>query len=189
MGGFDSHLGLHMVILDKTDVCNIEPPRGKRDPRIANIIVLHRIKGCGNNAEEIARWFYDHPDEGKTGRRMPYHFVVLPDGTVEQAVKLRFEAPGALRLNKNGIQLAVLGDFRKETPTSEQLNAVQELCSLIVRWNNASITGHTDTPGASSNQNKLCPGKHLSASWVNVHVKEYLSNEAKTILLKQGILL
>jgi len=178
-----------MLVLDKTDVCNIEPPKGKRDPRTANIIVLHRIKGCGNNAEEIARWFYDNPLEGKTGKRMPYHFVVLSDGVVEQAVKLKFEAPGALKLNKNGIQLAVLGDFRRETPTPEQLKAVQELCLFLVAWNKCSITGHTDSPGASSNPNKICPGKHLSASWITLRVKEALEEKAKAELLKQNILL
>ena len=82
--------------------------------RIGPVSGVHKGKRWPlSEAETIARFFQNFPAIGK----MPYTFVVLPNGDVEQALPLSYRAPGAINLNPNFIQVAVVGDFRKKPPT------------------------------------------------------------------------
>jgi hypothetical protein len=111
-------------------------------------IVLHdsdtpgRIGGNLFNAarlEEIHA--HDHPDwavkfEGKT-YHIGYHYVILPDGTIEPGRPVR--CPGAhTKMYNNWIGVCVVGGFSTHrhwwptTPTPKQMAAVTSLCEQLM---------------------------------------------------------
>lgn len=134
----------------------------RRSISAVKFLVIHRI-GIGIDAEEIAAWYAANPQY--TGGKMPYHTIIKRDGTVEQAVSLNKVAPGATFLNYNGIQIALVGDFRKAPPTPAQAEALVKVAKELCNWmGTPAIVGHTEVQGASANPNKVCPGKHLNLS-------------------------
>lgn len=132
-----------------------------------NTIVVHRCgvaHGLGPSVAEF-RKTEKHSAGWYTGGKWPYHFYVLPDGTVYNCLPLTYVAPAALAsLNRSGVHIALEGDFRKLEPTPQQENSLLLLCQQLradLIRPNMPIRGHTDTAGSSSDPNKECPGKCL----------------------------
>jgi N-acetyl-anhydromuramyl-L-alanine amidase AmpD len=162
-----------------------------RLPERITQLVIHRC-GVGKDAAEIAEFYQDNPEY--TGGKMPYHLVVHPNGRIEQCVELGTVAPGALRLNRSGIQIACIGDFREEPPAVKQSMALIEICTMLSEWvNKVAIVGHTDEAGASIDPDKVCPGKHLPTknlqSLVESRYTETTPLEAERALLNAGVVI
>ena len=147
-------------------ICVGEKDYPRRQRAAINQIVVHRCgvaKGLGNAVAEYrkkekysAGWY--------TGQLWPYHHYILPDGTIYECLPLTFVAPAALRsLNQSGVHVALEGDFRKSPPTPKQEASLKALCAWLKADLKRPLTirGHTDTPDASSDPNKECPGRLL----------------------------
>jgi len=189
-----------MRIVDKIDECEINPWRSqdRRNLGLVQLVLIHRIgpalpEGSSNlvtSGSEIAEFFTDI--QYKTGGRMPYGFVITPDGTIEQCAPLSIITPGAKGLNNVAINIAVIGDFRREAPSVKQGLALNELCVDLNRWivlkgTSPKIEGHTEKPGRSGDSNKSCPGKHLVVAGLRSNVRSVLEDDARAKLQGRGI--
>lgn len=123
------------------------------------------------DAAEIASFFQEFPPIGK----MAYHLIVKEDGKIEQALPLHYNAPGAINLNPNFIQVGVVGNFKKKPPTVAQGLALSRLCTSLCRViGTMDVRGHVETEGAYSDPSKQCPGEHLNMAGLRATViKEY----------------
>lgn len=148
-------------------------------------VMLHRIGPDLNgapatNAMEVSAWFRAHPEVLGT-TMMPYTFIITRAGVIEQSVWLATRTPHALRWNTRAVGVGLIGDFRKQRPASEQIDAA---AALIIRlqdglrrplaiyghtmWHPSSPAETTTTPG------KACPGKHFEEAYREIlrQVKE-----------------
>jgi hypothetical protein len=127
--------------------------------------VVHRIDVADGTPRGIGGFFETYIWDGKllTGGKMPYHLIVEVEGNITKCVPYLMIAPGAAGLNKNGIQIGVVGDFRKHPPTDAQrislLLLVKELKEL---YPGILPMRHDDEPTGTTMKNKVCPGKHLN---------------------------
>jgi N-acetyl-anhydromuramyl-L-alanine amidase AmpD len=178
-----------LTVVNKIDECEAFGPGpwreiDKRNPDVCEFVVLHRIQD--GSPEFLAEFFSD--PQWKTGRRMPYHFVISSSGVVSQCVSLSIKAPGAIKLNPAGIQVALEGDFRKKAPSVAQALAVADLVTELLSWKpTLRVVGHTDSAGASNDANKICPGKHLVPANVKLAATALLDKQRAARLLKLGI--
>lgn len=129
------------------------------------LILLHR-SDVAETGIELARWYLDNK-----GWPCPYHFLVLPDGMVQQLVPLKHAVPGAWKANRYAVQVALKGDFRKRQgskPTLEQLAATDEIVAAIkMRHWGIKVEGHTAKPLRSKDPLKKCPGKLLDVKGID----------------------
>lgn len=134
--------------------------------------VLHRISlrdiGIGDDKLDgtILTQAFATNDELKlvTGSLCPYHFLVHPSGRVEQLLDITKRGAHAKNYNWCSIGIALIGDFRTETPTSDAMFALQNLAFRIqIPYRFSVILGHDQLPGY--NQEKVCPGKNLMDEW------------------------
>jgi N-acetylmuramoyl-L-alanine amidase len=120
--------------------------------RAIDTIIVHcsdTPTGMFCNAETIRRWHVDERGWDDIG----YHFVILPDGTVEDGRPL--ETPGAhvSGHNSRSIGLCLVGGKGGFNFTIAQIRAARVLIQgLQIRWPLATVQGHRDLdPG------KECP--------------------------------
>jgi hypothetical protein len=173
--------------VNKTQECEINEWRAidKRDPRIAELILVHRID-IGSTPEQVAE-FFAYKDKS-TGGRMPYHFFVSKDGVVSQCVPLSIIAPGAKAANRAGIQVALDGDFRLHPPAPAQLDSLHELVVALLKWKpSLKVEGHMDGAGRSEDPNKVCPGKLLVTQGLRTAALEAIELEQKLKLREMGM--
>lgn len=127
-------------------------------------LMIHRIApSLGKDAIEIAASFLktDKYEAGYyTGGKMPYTFVVLVDGEIQQSKAISVVTPHARSYNQGYVSIAVIGDFRKHTPRLAQYDSVVELCVSLVALlgRPLKVVGHTQLPEASADKDKACPG-------------------------------
>jgi hypothetical protein len=132
-----------LVVIHKTSVRNYEVPWNE-DP-VAD-------EAC--DARALAERFR-RPNPYTSGR-VPYHFLVLRDGAVEQMLALSMKGTHAIDHNWRSWGVAYLG----ETPTGPQGVALVRLVGLLaMACGETRVMGHTALPGASKDPNKVCPGK------------------------------
>lgn len=118
-------------------------------------IILHcsaTEQGRVYHASDIDRW---HREQGWSG--IGYHFVVLPDGSLETGRPL--QQPGAHCRGHNGCSVGVCyigglrGGIPADTRTPEQKRALRRLVKLLLqRFPDAKVYGHRDF-----NPHKACP--------------------------------
>lgn len=132
----------------------------KRSLAAIREIVVHRfsLKGISHEkltADEVADFFEREPMW--VGVRMPYHFVIRTDGTIEQALPLGVVGHHASGRNRNSVGIAVIGDFTKKMPTKAQESSLYILCRVIKDkiGQEAKITRHRPM----NDPDKDCPGK------------------------------
>lgn len=163
-----------MVITDKTEECTT----GKEQPLAwerLTYIVIHRVslaRKTKSNPDPIPDAMLDGPELAKvfrdrglgTGGKPPYHFLVCQGGTIDQLLPITKRGAHAIGYNAMSVAVAVVGDFRHKTPAPAQEQAIVELCAALVpvKRNGLLIVGHTDVPGSSADENKVCPGAYLS---------------------------
>ena len=147
--------------------------------------IIHRID-VGETGVEVAEFFTD--PKWHTAGRMPYHFVVLRDGRIDYCVALDKIGDAAIGTNRAGIQIAVVGDFRKHPVRPRQSEALVELCTALSEFTGKSmIEGHTDQTGRSGDINKVCPGKHLNVAGLRLEVRDRIDAKRRKQLREQGI--
>lgn len=130
-------------------------------------VAIHRLAtSLGSTADEISRSFQRRGGRysagAYTGHEMPYTLVVTRLGDIQQALPLSEVGPHARRFSASMIGVAVLGDFRTESPGNEQWSRVRELSAWLCLWcrkNGAAVYGHDELPGGSADPEKSCPGK------------------------------
>ena len=87
-----------------------------------------------------------------------YHYVILPDGTVEHGRPLFYEGAHVKKYNHCSIGVCLVGGrgengINVDTRTNEQQMALMDLLrKLKVRFKNAVILGHRDLDNG-----KVCP--------------------------------
>ena len=149
------------VVENKIEVLGGRYGYRARVPEAIDRIVVHRID-VGDSAYDVAEFFRRADNLHYTSGKYPYHLTFHKDGRVLQVVELGFQAPAARVLNKPGIQIALIGDFRKEPPTVKQGLALVELCVALCEWMQCiNIMAHDEESDASADPDKECPGKHL----------------------------
>lgn len=174
-----------MKINDCTEVTTLRPWRDvdRRLLEDVHLLLLHRIhlRSLGISDQELSmsdlgEFFYDR--KNGTGGRFPYHFVIFPDGEVCQGAPLEMAAPGAVNGNSTGVQVAVVGDFRKDPPTKEQVQSTSKLCGLLLETlpNKLLIDGHTAKPGRTNHKGHLCPGQYLVPALIKMAAKNVAEN-------------
>lgn len=168
----------------------VECDDGKFRPRDINRlrkVIVHRIEEeLGEDAPALAKAFKDTTKFAAgsyTGGEMPYSFVLCKNGVWEQALQLGDVGPHAMRYNADGVGLAVIGDFRHQTPTAVQWIALVEFCTMLVGWMGVPVEqclfGHDELEGATKDPNKECPGKLIDMN--------ELRNEVRLTLLSQAV--
>jgi hypothetical protein len=152
--------------LPKINNCIQEQTREPLQRSVIEGVVVHRIgKELGLTGHEVARSFADTSTKfsagSYTGGRVPYTFLVRPDGQVDQMLALYDVGPHALRWSTRSIGLACSGDFRKHKPTAEQWLAASQMATAIRMWIGPTcwVEGHTDLPDATKDKTKECPGR------------------------------
>lgn len=178
-----------MVIVDKTQDC----VTGKEQPLAYDrltYIVIHRIslarRAKGNldpipdsllDAPALAQRFRDR-DLG-TGGKPPYHFLVRQGGTIEQLLPLSLRGAHAVGYNNMSVGVAVVGDFRHQEPQVAQLTSLEALCAAMVpvKRNGLLIVGHTQVPGSSHDETKICPGAYLNIPALVLKVRNRLQEQ------------
>lgn len=120
------------------------------------------------NAEIIDKW---HKEKGY--KCIGYHYVILPDGTVEIGRKEQEKGAHCQGYNSDSIGICYIGGLDKngrpaDTRTIEQkielINIIQDLCS---RYKIKSIAGHN-----FYNKNKACPCFNAKEEY-----KNYINDE------------
>ena len=153
---------------------------------IIELVLIHRIDGCGETGLEIAEYFRNV--KLGTNGKMPYAFIIRRDGQVDYCVDMAFIAPAALAASKHSIQVAFIGNFTKEPPSLAQHNAGLELCTALCQWlGKVCIEGHTERPGRSKAAHKNCPGKFFNIHDFKAHVKECVRLCSRENLTRLGV--
>jgi N-acetyl-anhydromuramyl-L-alanine amidase AmpD len=176
-----------LSVVNKIKECKLSPwpASAKRNPEVCEFLVLHR-SDSGSTPEAVAEFFSD--PQYKTGKRMPYHFLITKDGGIFQCVPLGIVAPGAVSLNPKGIQIALDGDFRKKPPTTAQRLSLVQLVSEFLLWKpSLKILGHTESAGTTTTPGKVCPGKYLIPADIKLSVNEFLDLARKDRWAEAGL--
>ena len=157
-----------MILKNRIVECDDGKARPRDIGRIRKVIIHRLEEALGQDAPTLAKAFRDTSKFAAgsyTGGEMPYSFVLTKSGVWEQALALGDVGPHAMRYNAEGVGLAVIGDFRHETPTAVQWIALVEFCCQLVNWIglpvNECLFGHDELPGASKDQEKECPGRYI----------------------------
>lgn len=86
------------------------------------LIILHHTASSSATVEGINN---DHLKRGWAG--IGYHFLIQPDGTIEQGRTIEYVGSHCAGNNTSSIGIALVGDFRKTKPTEEQIKSLNEL--------------------------------------------------------------
>lgn len=145
-------------------ICQDVTPRRRVPLGARTMVGVHRC-GLGASAAAIAEAFrtVDGAYQATSGR-MPYAFVVAPDGLIEQAALVVEVTPHVRGWNEACIGVCLIGDMRYEPPTSVQLRAAQWLCARLAALvgGPSKVWGHDELSGASADTGKRCPGRQLN---------------------------
>lgn len=90
------------------------------------LIILHHTASTSGDANTINNI---HLNNGWAG--IGYNYVILKDGTVQAGRPLEYIGSHCKGNNKSSIGIVLVGDFRKEKPTEEQLNSMNELIKFL----------------------------------------------------------
>ena len=117
-------------------------------------LVLHHSGTRSGSPESFARyhtWVRGWPGIG-------YHYVVAKDGTVYKTNALSAPSYHARGMNLSGVGIALVGDFNRDEPTPEQVEAARELIGLLKDYfTSAKVIFHRDVPGSHT----TCPGAKM----------------------------
>lgn len=103
----------------------------------------------------------------KRGKGWPgigYHFVITPDGTVNQCLLMSAWSNHNGYNNGHAIGICLVGNFEEYEPTAFQMQALSELIEYLkkVRPSIKNLMGHREYPIKQNEGRTLCPGKYLS---------------------------
>ena len=122
-----------------------------------DMIVIHHV-GIPDGDTSAAFIHKAHLANGWAG--IGYHYVIRKDGSIERGRPLATVGAHAEGQNYHTVGINVTGNFEKETPTQNQLAALEKLLVFLcqtydIRPSAATIVGHRDVNSTD------CPGKNL----------------------------
>jgi N-acetylmuramoyl-L-alanine amidase len=88
---------------------------------------------------------------------IPYHFVILADGSVHATRPLERMGAHCRGHNADSVGVALMGNLDKVPPTEAQVAALARLLAELRRKWDVPIFGHGEL------RNTACPGKFLRA--------------------------
>lgn len=136
-----------MKIVDKRGKLKTHSTRkySKRDIDKIEYIAIHHSLTLQGSSEAFARYHVGH--NGWPG--IGYTYVILKDGTIDFCNDIDVKSAHVGNFNNKSIGICLVGDFRKENPTKEQLQAAADLCMMLldVAENIKEIKGHLDFKG------------------------------------------
>jgi hypothetical protein len=151
-----------------------KPPGPGMEPQTVTGIILHHTgvrknpKVSLENKMRGLQSFSQHPGQVSPGHwkpawpDVPYHFYVDAAGRVAEGRDVGFAGDTNTNYRTTGfIQIAVEGDFEKESPGAEQLNALRELLPWLLFWNGLAtenISMHMDHAQTD------CPGQNFKTA-------------------------
>lgn len=94
-------------------------------PNKVLLVILHHRAGNG----DIESIHTQHLRNGWAG--IGYHFYIRKSGTVYEGRPITYVGSHCKGNNSCSIGICLEGDFRKETPTLEQLKAVKEVYNMV----------------------------------------------------------
>jgi hypothetical protein len=148
---------------------------GDKAPRTAladkRRVVIHRVSfdvRTDDNPDPIDNELLDAAEIARRDARikgigrMAYTVVIRTDALIEQALPLSAVGAHAIGANRDGIGVALVGDFRRDKlPAAQAINAVR-LCSLLCMLNGGlELVAPDRVPGGSSDPSKQCPGRYF----------------------------
>lgn len=95
----------------------------RRDTRKIYLIILHHQCGKGQTVEEIHNY---HKNKLKWAG-IGYHFFIDFEGNIHQGRPVEYVGSHCAGNNTSSIGICLEGDFRKDKPTSKQLDSLREL--------------------------------------------------------------
>lgn len=149
-------------------------------------------KGYAPGIVGLAQAHYRRHFKGAVGQ-LPYHFAILPNGTIEQGRPVSDLAPHAVgKYGRKGVGIVWVGNFNVHLPTQEQWNnglmlnhALQRLYSVYI----GDIGGHSSWPGASGRKNNDCPGAKFDLLQFKDELKELERRYAWDLVRGSGMVL
>lgn len=111
----------------------------------------------------------------RTGHKSPYGTLVRSSGLAEQMVPLGLKTPHAWRMSARSYGLVFVWPFRMGPPPDECLLGLAKVSAYLCRWYGLGpnkVVGHTETPGATMYQGKVCPDPAFSMGWLREMVAE-----------------
>jgi hypothetical protein len=92
-----------------------------------------------------------------TAGALPYHLLILKDGSVEQMLPLYTRGAHAIKANPFTIGLAV-ANAEGDPLTDAQKVALPFVFAALIPLNQLSCIAHDQVPGGSTDAKKICPG-------------------------------
>jgi N-acetyl-anhydromuramyl-L-alanine amidase AmpD len=143
-----------MNIIDKRVKLETHPAKQPRKRKLSDIlyIAIHHSATTSGSAEAYARFHVNKKDWATIG----YHYVINKDGSIDWCLNHSVRSNHVGNSNKYALGICLTGDFTKEEPTEEQLQAAADLCMMLIDKYGAikDIKGHSDFQGYSW---KKCP--------------------------------
>ena len=188
-------------VIDRvTDEARRRPERQSTD-----YIFLHRVlwpqgakewdtHNLEHDARSVAEYYrlYTPQTVGNKAPWCPYHFVIGFEGDIEQCYPKGKKAKHAANLNNSSLGIALLGDFRLEPPTEDQMDSLHELLNFLAGpcgcYYEARIVGHTmGLTEATGDRDKICPGSLLDLSKLREGMRSIAALEAIHALRLRGV--
>lgn len=128
----------------------------KRDLTQISEIVIHHSAADGQTAWDYARYHTETRDWPGIG----YHYVIDPDGTINQTNHLTSISNHVSGANSRAVGICLSGDLDSHPMSSQQQRSVKRLIrSLQIKLpNQLQIKAHKDYSSTS------CPGSHTDIS-------------------------
>lgn len=128
---------------------------------IDDITIHHSASGPETSAYDFARWHIS--EKGWPG--IGYHFVIDPNGTINQTNPLSSYSYHNGYDNKGAVGVCLVGNFNNYPPTPEQQKSLIKLIRYLKgRLNIKTLTGHKEYPNSST----ACPGLNLNTEYFRI---------------------
>lgn len=126
----------------------------KRSLAKINGIVIHHSASFGQTAIDYARY---HISKDRPWPGIGYHFVIAPNGRIEQTNYLDTISYHTAGENVSKIGICLSGDFEKRKPTSANLTSLKKL----VHYLRQQLPQYLGVSGHKDHGNTACPGRYL----------------------------
>ena len=133
-------------------------------------IAIHHSATKDGDAFSFARYHVSHKNWPGIG----YHYVILPDGTIQWTNDLSTVSYHVGWQNTFTVGICLVGDFTKAEPTNQQKISLKALCRMlfgVLSLNINNVKGHRELVS-----NTQCPGVDMNV------LRKYIINDVITIL-------
>lgn len=132
------------------------------------IVLHHTLTTYDVGVKQIREWH-----KAKGWEDIGYNYIIRKDGTIEEGRELKYQGAHAKGRNADSIGICIVGDHSKQIPLPAQLQAVNELITLLIElydmdtdqgWYDI-VEMHRDLE-----ETNPCPGKNFQELfWSNIY--------------------